>query len=341
MCKDDVTVIIEEEVNVTTVVIEEDCEDITIISSGLGEQGLSAYQIALANGFVGTEEEWLNQWVPYTGASKDVDLGTNKLKADSLEISTESTETVDVGKIVWNAIDGTFDMGLIGGVTLQAGQEMHIYGKASEAISNGDAVQFAGVQGDHILIKKAVPSEITANPEYFIGIATQSFSNNQFGYTTIFGNVRGLNTSAYTLGSVLYFDSGNAENGKLTATIPTAPNAKIIVAAVVRSHQNEGMLMVRPHVMPKIKDLQDINASAVIDNQGLYYNATTASWDAKYSWFQCASGFATIEWITNTEPLKEIKYNYTWGSLWRKINATIDNFYTDSGFTIIYQKKKI
>ena len=60
MCKDDVTVIIEEEVNVTTVVIEDDCEDITIISSGLGEQGLSAYQIALANGFVGTEEEWLD-----------------------------------------------------------------------------------------------------------------------------------------------------------------------------------------------------------------------------------------------------------------------------------------
>lgn len=59
MCKDDVTVIIEEEVNVTTVVIEDDCEDITIISSGLGEQGLSAYQIAVANGFVGTEEEWL------------------------------------------------------------------------------------------------------------------------------------------------------------------------------------------------------------------------------------------------------------------------------------------
>ena len=109
MCKDDVTVIIEEEVNVTTVVIEDDCEDITIISSGLGEQGLSAYQIALSNGFVGTEEEWLDSLkaknfirrhdfvsnVSYCGYAEEGSLETDSVwNISKITVATEGTTTI-------------------------------------------------------------------------------------------------------------------------------------------------------------------------------------------------------------------------------------------------------
>jgi hypothetical protein len=218
-------------------------------------------------------------YVPYTSATQDVDLGTHSLKADSLEVSTTSTEAIDVGKIVWNEADGTFDMGLLNGVILQSGQEIHMYAKASGSISNGDAVQFDGAQGDHLLIKKAVPSEINDNPEYFIGIATQDFANNEFGYVTVFGQVRGLNTTSYTEGTKLYFDSTSISNGLLTDTRPTGPNAKIIVAAVVRSHITQGSLFVRPHAMPKIGDLQNTEINNPIDGQILKYNATNEVWE--------------------------------------------------------------
>lgn len=221
----------------------------------------------------------LTGYIPYVGATQDVDLGTHQLKADSLAVSTASTETVDAGEIVWNSVDGTFDMGLIGGVTLQAGQELHMYGKATEAILNGQAVMFAGVQGDHILIAKADAATINANPEYLIGIATQDFVNNQFGYVTVFGNVRGLNTTGYTLGSVLYYNSESSTDGLLTATIPTAPNAKIIVAAVVRVHANQGILLVRPHTMPKLKDVQDVYAPSPSSNNGLFWNSSTLRYE--------------------------------------------------------------
>jgi len=167
---------------------------------------------------------------------------------------------------------------LIGGVTLQAGQELHIFGKASEVINNGDAVMFAGSQGDHILLKKAVPSEINTNPEYFIGIATQDFIINQFGYVTTFGKVRTLDTTIYS-GAVLYFDSTSASSGKLTDTIPEAPNAKIIVAAVLRVHATQGVLMVRPHTMPKINDLQNVKITAPANKQSLFYNESTSIWE--------------------------------------------------------------
>ena len=217
-------------------------------------------------------------FIPYTGATKDADLGVHQLKADSLAISTASTESVDVGEIVWNSIDGTFDMGLIGGVTLQAGQEMHFYGKATEAISSGNAVMFAGVQGDHILIAKADAATINVNPEYLIGVATQNFATNDFGYVTAFGNVRGLNTSGYTLGTILYYDSTTSTDGLLTPTKPSAPNAKIEVAAVVRVHATQGILLVRPHVMPKIEDMQDVNISGSQNLDILQYNSSTSVW---------------------------------------------------------------
>jgi len=214
----------------------------------------------------------LTGYVPYTGATADVDLGNYGLQADYLNVNVPSTHTPTVGDIVWNSIDGTFDMGLLNGVTLQAGQELHFYGKAQGTIDNGDAVMFAGVQGNHLLMSKADAATINANPQYFIGVATQDFANNEFGYVTVLGKVRGLNTTGYTLGSVLYYNSTSATDGLLTETMPTAPNAKIEVAAVVRVHGTQGILMVRPHVMPKMQDIQDVNISSIADNQLLAWS---------------------------------------------------------------------
>lgn len=204
-----------------------------------------------------------------------------QVSAEYIDLSTTTTHTVNAGEIAWNSVDGTFDIGLLNGVTLQAGQEMHFYGKATEAISNGNAVMFAGVQGDHILIAKADAVTINANPEYFMGVATQDFATNDFGYVTVFGNVRGLNTSSYTLGDILYYNSASTTDGLLTTTEPSAPNAKIIVAAVVRVHATQGILAVRPHTMPKLKDIQDVNVDTAttgeilqLQSDGVWENKT-------------------------------------------------------------------
>lgn len=211
------------------------------------------------------------------------------VSAEYADLSTTTSHSVSVGEIAWNATDGTFDMGLIGGVTLQAGQEMHIYGKATEAISNGDAVMFGGVQGEHLLLSKADATTINANPEYFIGVSTQDFATNDFGYVTVFGKVRTLDTTGYSLGAVLYYDSTTSTDGKLTATEPSAPNAKIIVAAVVRVHATQGVLMVRPHIMPMLSEIQDVNTSLSkttpvnTDNLLLQDSADQSVWK-KLSW---------------------------------------------------------
>jgi hypothetical protein len=106
MCNDDVTIIIEAEDDFTTVVIENDCEDVTIVSQGLGANGLSAYDIAVANGFVGTEEEWLESLKAKTYIRRH-DFVTDVSYCGFAEIGSLETDSVwNISKIVV-AIEGT------------------------------------------------------------------------------------------------------------------------------------------------------------------------------------------------------------------------------------------
>jgi hypothetical protein len=124
---------------------------------------------------------------------------------------------------------------------------IYIYGKAQSAITKGQAVQFAGVQGDHILMKPAVPSEINANPDYFIGLAESTLATDDFGYVLTHGELSGINTSSYTAGSILWFASAGSTAGALTQTEPTGLNARIQVAAVNRTNAGNGIIFVRVH----------------------------------------------------------------------------------------------
>ena len=95
MCENDVTVIIEETELFTTIVIDDNCTQVTIIAEALGAQGLSAYDIAVANGFVGTETEWLESLKSIT------DLVTSGFGED-IEYNAE-TQTLTIDK--YNFLD--------------------------------------------------------------------------------------------------------------------------------------------------------------------------------------------------------------------------------------------
>lgn len=268
-----------------TIIIDFDCEQVTITTTQLGSQGLSAYEIAVINGFVGTEEEWLASLVP-----EFVDSVQHNVKLD-------------------------------------------------EAITKGQAVYVSGANGTNILVKKA-SNTTEATSSKTLGLLASGGVLNDFVNVVSEGLLAGLNTSAATIGDPVWLGTnGNLIYGLVNK--PYAPAHLVYLGVVTRVHANQGEIFVHVQNGFELREIHDVVAKDAIDNQGLYYQSTTGVWESKYSWFQCASGFNTYEWITNTTPLKEIKYNYSWGSLWRKIDATSDNFYTDSGFTIIYQKKKI
>lgn len=158
-------------------------------------------------------------------------------------------------------------------------QTLLFYGKAQSAITKGQAVMFAGVQGSHFLIAPALQATIEENHEYILGIAKQDFAVNEFGYVTEFGKIENLDTSNFSEGDIIWFDSASSTAGAITATAPTPPNAKIQLAAVLRSHQTQGVLFVRPSIYYGIEEIENVNITNVSDGNLLAYNNTSGNWE--------------------------------------------------------------
>ena len=202
---------------------------------------------------------------------------TRGITTSTLAFNLTSANTVTTGQMAWNAADLTVDIGMANGVTLQVGQEQYIKVKASEAISDGEAVMFAGVSGEHILAARNNMSSAGYIPEYFIGVATQNFALNEFGYITVFGKINGLNTLAYTVGDLLYADP--AVIGGLTKVEPLAPNLHIIVAAVTKRAGGDGHILVRPTFRPKLSNLSDVQITNIANNNLIKYNSANTRWE--------------------------------------------------------------
>lgn len=195
------------------------------------------------------------------------------------------------GPAVWNNIEGTVDFPLNDEVTLQLGQEELFYAKASEAISNGEVVMFAGAQGDHLLIQKADVTVPGFRQEWVIGVATQDFANNDFGYVTSFGKVRELDTLAFNEGDLLWLSATTP--GALTNVEPTKPACSVLVAAVTRSHGTQGTIFVRPTTTSRIDELCNVSAATPNDGDVLAWDAAQGIWKPIAPVFPALYGITT------------------------------------------------
>jgi hypothetical protein len=261
-------------------------------------------------GGVGTLDE-----VTTLGNVTTNDITVGDITTDKVIVSTTAGATVTTGQIAWNTADLTFDMGMSNGVTLQVGQEQYIKVKAYEAISDGQAVMFAGASGEHILARKYDPTVNGFIPEWFIGVATQDLAHNAFGYITVFGKVHDVNTLAFSVGDILYAD--NSTPGALTSTAPTDPNPQIVVAAVTKRAGGDGHILVRPTFRNNINSLTDVTITTPSTDQVLKYDGAkwvngtgqvNSDWNAVSGVAQILNkpsipsltGYATESYVSNT-----------------------------------------
>ena len=197
-------------------------------------------------------------YVPYTGATADVDLGTYNLKADALELSQTPTDTAGVGKMVWNDTDGTIEFKLKGGnVTLQTGQEevIRVVNKSGGNLLEADyqvvrirLVSEGGAAGQRLAVVLA-QGDSDLHSATTIGIVTETINNNQEGFVTTAGTVREINTTGslqgetWVDGDILYLSPTTA--GQLTNVKPSAPDHTIIVGFVEYAHAVHGKIYVK------------------------------------------------------------------------------------------------
>ena len=153
------------------------------------------------------------------------------------------------GQLTWDATFNTLAVGVNGGnVIMHVGQDVfyRVRNSTGTVIPAGTVVRFAGSLGNSgILLAAPFLANGTYDSHTLMGVTAESIANGANGLVSYFGEVRGINTSAFTDGQILYASPTVA--GGFTATRPEFPNNVISVAAVVNA-ANNGTLLVRPSI---------------------------------------------------------------------------------------------
>lgn len=172
-----------------------------------------------------------------------------KLIVSDMEFVTTDSHTPTEGSLSWNTIDGTLDLGMEYGVTQQVGQETfaRVQNSTGSTIPNGTVVGFAGVGANNVLSVSKYLADGSTPTLYILGVLTHELPDSgEVGYCTTFGHVRGINTSGFSVGDLLYASPTTA--GALTNIKPTAPNNVVPVAAVLKVGTTDGEIFVRPAI---------------------------------------------------------------------------------------------
>jgi len=166
-----------------------------------------------------------------------------------IDFNTTAAYTPEMGRVGWNIPDQTLQVGMEYDVVQQIGLEQYarVQNNTGVTIPNGTVVGFTGVVPDSALSVAPYLANGATNTLYIVGVITHDLPDSgQKGYCTTFGFVREVNTSAFTLGDILYASPTTA--GAFTNVKPTAPNNVVPVAAVVQVGTTDGVIFVRPTI---------------------------------------------------------------------------------------------
>jgi hypothetical protein len=202
----------------------------------------------------------------------------NAVNAVTLD-TTPTTPPTTEGTLYWDTTFNTAGLVMKGANVIQEiGETQFFEIKASAAITKGQVVMFTGTVGASGVITGAPASGVT-DGSYIVGIAAESIANNNFGLVQSFGVLKGLNTSAYNDGDILWYNP--AVTGGLTATKPSAPNVKVQMAAVINAGSGgSGSILIRINAGSVLGGTDaNVEITSPASGNTLIYNASTGIWN--------------------------------------------------------------
>jgi hypothetical protein len=180
-------------------------------------------------------------------------LNSNTLNTNYLDFEVDAPSTPMMGRMGWNNIDQTLNLGMEYDVVQQIGLETYarVANFTGVTIPNGTVVGFTGAVPDSALSVAPYLANGATNTLYIVGVMTHDLPDSgEKGYCTTWGFVRDVDTSGFTLGDILYASPTVA--GAFTNVKPTAPNNVVPVAAVLQIGTTDGVIFVRPTIEQQI-----------------------------------------------------------------------------------------
>jgi hypothetical protein len=217
-------------------------------------------------------------------ANSSITIGTTAISLGSssttiaglndINFSLTPTVTLAAGKQYWNVDHGGLEVAFNANTSATLGQDNFYYVKASSAITKGQLCYFTGTVGASGIITAAPATSGITNPSYMVGIAAESISLNSFGYIQNLGLLKGFDTSAFTSGAILYYDS---VNGGMTSTYPTT-GILVQVAAVINSGAGgSGSVLVRLTTQQRLTGSAGVTVTQTATGSAFTVDSTVAT----------------------------------------------------------------
>ena len=228
-----------------------------------------------------------------------LDLLDNRLDAGAVQFNVATAQTVGVGKTIWNDTFGTLEFGLKGGnVNYRLGQSSIVYVKNADnaGLTKGTVVYTAGSDGVNKTVRLAQANAESTSSKTF-GIIAETVSGGSKAFCITFGNIEGINTSAFAEGATVYLSPTVA--GGMTTTKPSAPNHMVVVGFCLRSHATLGVIFVKVQNGFELDEIHDVSINALANNNLLAYEAGTTLWKNKsFADLGLTTGTGTTNFVT-------------------------------------------
>jgi len=229
----------------------------------------------------------LTGYVPYTGATQDVNLGTYGLITDFVRFNPSSSNIPSAeGVMWWDNTEGTIRLSLKGntynlpiGETIVARVRNSTGGNLSRTAYQ--AVRVAGAQGQRLAVALAQANN-DPNSASTLGLVCEDISTNQEGFIVNIGQIINVNTTGnlqgetWVDGSVLYLSP--TIPGAITNIKPSAPQHTVIIGYVEYAHANNGKIYVKVDNGYELEELHDVAPTPYVNNGVLYRDTTVGLW---------------------------------------------------------------
>ena len=167
---------------------------------------------------------------------------------------------------------------LAAGTAIARNLEVEVRNQSGASIPAGSIVYISGATGNKPLITLSQANN-DANSAQTMGFVKTTIANNGTGYVIVRGVLENIDTSALTEGAQLYLSPTTA--GTWTTTKPYAPSHLVYVGVVIRSHPNQGTILVAVQNGYELDELHNVAAQTPSDLDLLSYESSTSLWKNK------------------------------------------------------------
>jgi hypothetical protein len=246
------------------------------------------------------QDIWNNfaNYVPYIGATTNVDLGTNGLLTDYVAFDLNPVASPGAGQIAYDGTTGSLTYLMnSSNVPSHIGQTLHAFVHNAEGspLTKGQVVYLYQASGNKASVKLARNLTDSTSAKT-LGICAEDIATNQNGLVITQGQINGLDTSMFADGDTLYLDN---TYGNLTNVKPYAPEHLVYVGICEKASNGNGEIYVKVQNGYELDEIHDVDLITTPPSTGdvLTYNGSLWVNQAP------ASGSGTVTSIATTSPI--------------------------------------